>query len=319
MQNPTKIFARPEDLARGQWLEILPQLGVDSRFLVNKHGSCPICGGKDRFRWDDKEGRGTFICNSCGAGDGFRLAQLTTGKSFATICNTISSITGKKLSIGTDQTDRLRQRSIVKSIWEAAQPPSRDGPVATYMKERLGLVWLSKSIREYRGDNLLWHPEAKKSFPAMVAQVVGHDNLAHNVHITYLTNDGHKAKVNPAKRVGAGQIPDGCAIRLSPSDFHMGIAEGIETAIAASAMNRIPVWSAINAQNLAKWKPPHTVRKVTIFGDNDSSFTGHKAAYTLAQRLVVQDKLEVEVAIPELVNSDWADVRLMDAKGLTQR
>ncbi|WCG84985.1 AAA family ATPase [Pectobacterium sp. A5351] len=38
-----------------------------------KHGACPACGGKDRFRFDDKEGRGTWFCNQCGHGDGLDL------------------------------------------------------------------------------------------------------------------------------------------------------------------------------------------------------------------------------------------------------
>ncbi|MCL7666907.1 DNA primase, partial [Klebsiella pneumoniae] len=33
----------------------------------------PVCGGKDRFRFDDQEGRGTWFCNQCGAGDGLAL------------------------------------------------------------------------------------------------------------------------------------------------------------------------------------------------------------------------------------------------------
>ena len=55
--------------AQGRWRDILGQHGV----LVpptNRHGSCPHCGGKDRFRFDDKEGRGTWFCNQCGSGDG---------------------------------------------------------------------------------------------------------------------------------------------------------------------------------------------------------------------------------------------------------
>ena len=49
-----------------RWLAILPALGVPSHFLRNKHGPCPVCGGKDRFRFDDKDGKGTFFCNGCG-------------------------------------------------------------------------------------------------------------------------------------------------------------------------------------------------------------------------------------------------------------
>ena len=36
-----------------------PSLGVPAKALTNRHGPCPICGGKDRFRFDDKGGRGT--------------------------------------------------------------------------------------------------------------------------------------------------------------------------------------------------------------------------------------------------------------------
>ena len=56
--------------ARGRWREILPLFGIAPHFLVNKHGPCPICGGKDRFRFDDKDGSGSYFCNVCRAGNG---------------------------------------------------------------------------------------------------------------------------------------------------------------------------------------------------------------------------------------------------------
>ncbi len=36
-------------------------------------------GGKDRFRLDDLDGRGTWICSQCGNGDGLELVKLVTG------------------------------------------------------------------------------------------------------------------------------------------------------------------------------------------------------------------------------------------------
>lgn len=45
----------------GRWRAILPRLGLDQSFLTGRHCPCPICGGKDRFRFDDQEGRGTWI------------------------------------------------------------------------------------------------------------------------------------------------------------------------------------------------------------------------------------------------------------------
>ena len=46
-----------------------------AKALSNRHGPCPMCGGKDRFRFDDKGGRGTWICSQCGAGDGIELVK----------------------------------------------------------------------------------------------------------------------------------------------------------------------------------------------------------------------------------------------------
>ena len=40
-----------------------------------KHCPCPVCGGKDRIRFDNKNGRGTYICNHCGSGEGLNLIK----------------------------------------------------------------------------------------------------------------------------------------------------------------------------------------------------------------------------------------------------
>src|SRR5207248_5501956 len=65
--------------ARHRWREILPQLGIDTRFLTNKHGACPLCGGKDRYRFDDRDGSGSYICGQCGAGVGVILLRKLKG------------------------------------------------------------------------------------------------------------------------------------------------------------------------------------------------------------------------------------------------
>jgi hypothetical protein len=65
--------------ANGRWIDILAQLGVESALLRNVHGPCPGCGGRDRFRFDDNDGDGTFICSQGSgevlSGDGFTLLQ----------------------------------------------------------------------------------------------------------------------------------------------------------------------------------------------------------------------------------------------------
>lgn len=59
------------DLARGRWVEILSTIGgIPVTYLQNKHQPCPLCKeGRDRFRFDDLEGNGTWFCGKCGGKD----------------------------------------------------------------------------------------------------------------------------------------------------------------------------------------------------------------------------------------------------------
>jgi putative DNA primase/helicase len=59
------------DRACGRWPSILRAIGIDSRYLSKKPGPCPLCGGgTDRWSFDDKDGRGTWICRKCPADRG---------------------------------------------------------------------------------------------------------------------------------------------------------------------------------------------------------------------------------------------------------
>lgn len=60
--------------AAGRWPEVLSALGIAVPASPRAQVACPACGGKDRFRFDDT-GRGSHICNQCGAGDGLELVK----------------------------------------------------------------------------------------------------------------------------------------------------------------------------------------------------------------------------------------------------
>lgn len=61
----------------GNWRAVLDSHGIDAKLLDGRHHPCPGCGGTDRFRFDDKEGRGSWICGQGGgtpaAGDALDL------------------------------------------------------------------------------------------------------------------------------------------------------------------------------------------------------------------------------------------------------
>jgi putative DNA primase/helicase len=295
---------RLRDLARGQWKGLLPQLGVDARYLRNIHGPCPICGGEDRFRWDDQHGDGGYLCNGCGAGDGFALAMKVSNRSFQQVAVALEQLLGVRGEMDHQARDQdAEQRKAMRRVWEGATPLSGLGPVSFYLINRVGCLWPSVGLREHvsvRVDG--------NAFYALLAKVVTHDDKAVNLHMTLIGPDGAKAPVDMPRRVMPGKLPDGCAIRLAPAAQTMGIAEGIETAISASILHNMPVWACINANILSKWIPPEIAEDIWVFADNDANFTGQAKAYALANRLAVQYKRRVEVMVPPEVNTDWNDV-----------
>jgi putative DNA primase/helicase len=102
--------------AIGKWTSILTGLGIDQSFLKNQHGPCPACGGKDRFRFDDKNGKGSYFCSGCGAGDGFNLLQKVNGWSFAEAANYVEEIIGKCHAHPPSRTDDARNEARLKRV-----------------------------------------------------------------------------------------------------------------------------------------------------------------------------------------------------------
>ena len=55
------------EAAKGHWPSILGALaGLSQQQLTDKHQPCPLCAGTDRYRFDDKDGNGSWFCNKCG-------------------------------------------------------------------------------------------------------------------------------------------------------------------------------------------------------------------------------------------------------------
>lgn len=289
------------DAAKGKWPEILKHFGVDERYLRNKHMECPLCGGTNRFRFDDKGGEGTYYCNQCGSGKGFKLLELYTGRDFKDLAKEIDKIVGN-IQAGAAQSEdmaRNRQRidGIVKTLLQVG-----NGPVRAYLSGR-GLP-CSKALA-YHPTMRHYVDRAYTEHPAMVARITSETGDLVGLHITHLTHDGKKASIDPVKKMfKAVDNMSGAAVRLTGIYEHIGVAEGIETALAVMRDYKIPCWATTAAPMLEGFKPPEGVKEVTVFGDNDANYTGHKAAYTLANRLSRTHK--VNVTIPDAIG-DFAD------------
>lgn len=291
--------------AQGRWRSILLSLGVDERALSGKHGPCPLCGGRDRFRFDDKDGRGTYFCSGCGAGDGVKLAMGITGQTFKDTARQIERLAGvvQPTASKPERTDDDK-RAALRRVWSESKPIQRGDEAALYLAGRgLRLYDLPEAVRVHPALRYQ-DGETVGTYAAMLATVTAPDGRAVSLHRTYL-QDGRKAPVGAPKKLMQGLPLSGAAIRLTAVSEVLGIAEGVETALAASELFEAPVWSCVSAQGIESFEPPAGVKEVIVFADHDENFAGQAAAYRAAHRLKLKG-FEVEVCIPQ-EPGDWLD------------
>lgn len=293
----------------GRWEGIFQSLGIDVG--DGRHKPCPICEGKDRFRFDDKEGKGTWFCNSCGAGDGWSLLMKKLSITFPEAVETVGGLVGT-VSKHTKPKEKTITPEIMRKIFVESKPVSPGDTAHTYLKSR-GLTKIPATLRY---SPKCWESETKQNQKAMLAVFTGVDNVAVTMHRTYLDVDASKLKIkSPKKILPPLKKMSGGAVRLFPLDGEtLVLAEGIETAIAGAEDFGVPAWAALSATLMEAFEPPPQVKHLVVLADNDSNFTGQKSAYSLANKVEKMSDVKVSVYVPERTGEDWLDVVLRQRK-----
>ncbi|WP_019303631.1 toprim domain-containing protein [Xanthomonas oryzae] len=302
-----RIKAR--DLAKGKWRSILPHLGVPEHVLDGRHHRCPANGqGEDRFRFADREGSGNYFCH-CSRGEkgGINLLMCCKGLDYPSACREIERIAGDALPAATAPTNDGKQRMArITTVMEAIEP---DDEVAKYLRGR-GLAVPPSGLARARLD---YYDKGKRErlgpFASMVAVIRGSDGSPQSLHVTYLQG-GKKAPVRSPRKIIRGGYQPGSAIRLFPIAEHLGVAEGIETALAAAKLFDLPTWALVNEGNMRRFQPPVGVKQVSVFADKDDNYAGQAAAYGLANELE-RAGIHCDVFVPpQSGKCDWNDVLL---------
>ncbi|MEM7730670.1 MAG: toprim domain-containing protein [Pseudomonadota bacterium] len=285
------------DRAKGRWPGILSALGVDAKTLSGRNVPCPICqAGKDRFRFTDHDQAGLWVCNQCGGGDGADLVMKWKAVDFKEAARLIEGVIGEVEPGPAAKRNPAADRREMAKLWKAGHAIEVGDAVDLWMKGR-GII-LSRYPDQLRTGS-------HNGCAVMLARVLGPDGKPVNVHRTYLRDDGSKA-FEKTRFLMKGETPIGSAVRLMRHTTTLGIAEGIETALAAWMLFKVPVWASLTAGHMEAWRPPDGVTDVHVFGDSDANYQGHKAAYALAHRLSIK-KLAVTVHIPPGKGVDWND------------
>jgi putative DNA primase/helicase len=309
---------------RGSWSRVLERLGVPPEALRQRVAQpCPACGGTDRYTFDDKHGRGDFFCRKCGPGTGFDLVMRVNNWDFTRARAEVIRVAG--LDSSSRSTAPVARTAAPAA---AVAEPTKAAPTSRVRRAlaQSCAVEDCADVQDYLDSRGLWplpkghHLRAHVALPyyadsgaqtgmysAMLAPVVDIESKLVTLHVTWLA-DGRKAQVEkPRKQISGTSGRTGLAIRLAPStDGVLGIAEGIETALAAMRLHDVPTWSALDAGLLGKFEPPRSVEKLFVFADNDDA--GNRAAVRLISRL--QERVDVVLRLPPKGFKDWNDVLL---------
>jgi putative DNA primase/helicase len=268
----------------GRWPGILRTLGLPEDLLSKKAMACPFCGGDDRFKFTDHEGKGLYFCRGCGPGNGVTLAGKVLDEPVSEIIRRILEILGAGGVKAASKPRRSPGKAQAARMLEKSSPLKKGDPVCLYLGGR-GLRKASQA--------LLYNKSAaagkSRKMPSMVAPVTGVGGEVVGLHLTHLERSGklwRKAEMDTPKRCRLiGETISGGAVRLGDPCELLGLTEGIETALAVHEDFGVRCWAALGTSGITGWQPPEGVRRVVVFADHDASHAGQLAAYRLASRL----------------------------------
>jgi putative DNA primase/helicase len=250
-----------------------------------RRGPCPLCSRKCSDTALAVHASGYIRCFRCEART--RLQGVTSSRS------------------APQQADNTNRRHWALRLIERSTPIGDGDPVDRYLRGR-GLRPRGKAWAADLRAALIRHPTGGK-WPAMLGVVRDATGRIVGCHRTYLDGEqGTKASVEPC-RLSLGPICGG-AVRLGAFAEAIIVAEGIETALAASTLlpgAGVP-WACLSASGLAGLSVPTWVRRVIVAADHDE--VGEQAARQLCTRLRRREFLDVQLARPRTPGADMNDV-----------
>ena len=183
-------------------------------------------------------------------------------------------------------------------IWDEARPILQT-PAAAYLASR-GLRSESPELR--------YHPRTPQGQwpltryrPALIAAVRDEGGFV-AIHRTFLDSCDADSPARP-RRSGLGRFGRG-AVRLGGPAPRLGLAEGLETALSATALFGIACWAALGTERFGLIGLPPLIEDLVLFLDHDA---GGRRAEKLA-REAFAGRARIEAHYPPRTGDDWNDV-----------
>jgi putative DNA primase/helicase len=186
-------------------------------------------------------------------------------------------------------------------LWRSAC--ALGGTAAERYLTRRGIDERSRDLR-YLGRTPLG-PRDNVQFRAAMLAAVRSDEGVIAIHRTFLDpRSGKIAQITMPKRA-LGSLQRG-AVRLAmPRGGRLGLAEGIETALAATQLFGIPCWATLGNERFGQVAIPDSIRELHLFVDNDP---GGRVAEMKARIAHDRKDRTIIACEPDRRGTDWADV-----------
>lgn len=288
--------------AQGQWREILTANGIKLP-EPKKHGPCPICGGKDRFRLEErkaeKAARGVWVCSHCDCkgGDGLSLYQKATGQSMGEAIRSLARYLGLSgpMSAADHARNEKRRQEAAKAVGEQAAEEARQRAAAAALAQQMEVEAVPCMAEQVPYL-------ARKGFSGFVVDVLAHDYDRHkagSLLVVLFNIDGVTTsaeiidnKIIDNKRALAGGQKIGSAAYIEPLDdslpedaAHCGVVEGYATGLSVRALTGWPVFCGMSkaglmdAAKIARYNCPKA--QIVICGDVGAEKEAREAAATV--------------------------------------
>ncbi|MEY0027772.1 DUF927 domain-containing protein [Providencia rettgeri] len=308
---PIDVIREVKLKANGQWQNILSNLGAE--VPLNTHTACPACGGKDRFRFDNKGDNGTFICNQCGSGDGLDLVQRVLGGSVTEAAYEVAGMIG--IDTRSDNPPAYRSHE-VKAQQDALKAQQAQNQANEQIeKHKRFTARYSRTIANAKQGESEYLKA--KGFDSTTVTLLADGSLI----IPLIDADGtitaaQTIKPNGDKRLLLDSAKNGSYYPINePVNVStVIIAEGLATAMTCQLIQpEAHTVAAIDANNLihvAKvMRTKYPESQIIIAGDNDikpdQSNTGKLAAEKAAKAVN-----GITILPPTEDKADWDDYRL---------
>ena len=257
---------------------------------------CPVHGGRS-LSITEKDGKLLLVCRA-----GCHQGEVIVALKKMALWGIVSSY-DTSLPPELNPSEQEVRADRASTMWEQTHLITPGDPIYRYLTGR-GIVlddWpedlhYHPALPYWTADDT-GKPVKTGTFPAMLALVRSPQGRPVSLHRTYLTNDGRKCPVDSPKKIFKVHDLTGSAVRLFPprSGF-LAVCEGIEDALSAWKLWKIPTWATLGTSGLKGFIPPEGIRELLIFADRDENQAGQKAAWFLAKRL--KRKMAVRIRVP---------------------